>query len=168
MIPDMYLASNEEKNYRNDKSAVNENTNVKDHVQIEDQNELKQPLLEWLKENGVCIDKLRGEPSSGAFSKTLIPKGELIAPAPLLVLKREDLVIYESDDTQKALRTLIRLWVRNFFSITVMDTLNHLYYFYPIHPLSVLSTMVKKQMLRFDGPRLQMIGSNYIRSMSSR
>lgn len=165
------MESNEDKNYRNDKSAVNENTNVQDHVQIEDQNELKQPQLEWLKENGVCIDKLRGEPSSGALSKTLIPKGELIAPAPLLVLKREDLVIYESDDKQKALRNVL-----NFDKIVGQELLLNYCYGHPESPLLLLpyspivslSTMVKKQMLRFDGPRLQMIGSIYIRTMSSR
>ena len=44
--------------------------------------------VEWLKKNGVCLDNLRAGSSGGAVAKNFIPKGQLVAPAPLLVLKR--------------------------------------------------------------------------------
>jgi hypothetical protein len=59
----------------------------------------------WLKKNGVCIDNLRVGPSTilnagrGAFAKRLLPKGSLIAPSSLAVLKREDLIIFDANET---------------------------------------------------------------------
>jgi len=69
--------------------------------------------VEWLKENGLCIDNLRAGPSSvpeagkGAFAKRSISKDSIIAPAPLLALKRGDLVIYETDATKNNIRDVL-------------------------------------------------------------
>jgi hypothetical protein len=76
--------------------------------------------VDWIKKNGMCIDNLRIGPSkkrgaarftkkSGAFTKNFIAKGERIAPAPLLALKRNDLVMYKADETQKAYRDVLDL-----------------------------------------------------------
>jgi hypothetical protein len=76
--------------------------------------------VDWIKKNGMCIDNLRIGPSkkrgaarftekSGAFTKNFIPKGERIAPAPLLALKRDDLVMYEADETQPVYRDVLDL-----------------------------------------------------------
>lgn len=59
--------------------------------------------IEWLQKNGLCVDNIQAGPSTlpdtgrGAFAKKFIPKGSLIAPAPLVVLKREDLVIFQAN-----------------------------------------------------------------------
>lgn len=78
----------------------------------EDNEELaSKERVEWLKHHGVCIDTLYAGKSTnggrGAFAKTAIQKGDLITPAPLLVLKREDLRIYEANETQAAFRNVL-------------------------------------------------------------
>jgi len=56
--------------------------------------------IDWLQKNGLCVDNIQAGPSTlpeagqGAFATRIMRKGSLIAPAPLLVLKRDDLVIY--------------------------------------------------------------------------
>jgi len=60
---------------------------------------------DWLTQNGMCLDHLRvGEASSlsstpgqktrGAYARHRLPRGTQIAPVPLAVLLREDLIIY--------------------------------------------------------------------------
>ena len=95
--------------------------------------------LEWLKQNGMCIDKIRSGQSTkvagedGAFAKTFIPKGHRIAPAPLLALKRQDLVIYEADETQNALRNVL-----NFDKIVGQEELLNYCYGHPESDLLLL------------------------------
>jgi hypothetical protein len=58
----------------------------------------------WLTKNGVCIDDLRVGPSTikqagrGAFAKRMLPRGSIIAPSTLAVIKRDDLIIFEADE----------------------------------------------------------------------
>ena len=69
--------------------------------------------LQWLQENAVCVSRLRAGVSSilgagrGAFAIHTIAQGDVIAPAPLLALKRDDLVIYEADETKTMLRDVL-------------------------------------------------------------
>lgn len=71
--------------------------------------------VEWLQKNGMCVDNLRTGESTiegaggGAFSAAHIAKGSVIAPAPLLALKRDDLTIYSSDEKQKIIRDVLDL-----------------------------------------------------------
>jgi hypothetical protein len=59
---------------------------------------------EWLAENGVCVDQLTVKESKipkaghGAFAKHSLAKGQVVSHAPLLALKRDDLVIYDLKD----------------------------------------------------------------------
>ena len=50
---------------------------------------------EWLNENGMCLDNIKvkdaGEKGKGAFASRFIPKGSLVAPAPVIHLSREDM-----------------------------------------------------------------------------
>jgi len=70
---------------------------------------------EWLRNNGVCIDRIRAGPSTipsagrGAFATTFLAKGTVVAPAPLLVLQRDDLRLYETDARQKRFRSVLNL-----------------------------------------------------------
>jgi SET domain len=69
--------------------------------------------LQWLQEKGICVSSLRADKSiipgagRGAFANHAIARGGLIATAPLLVLKRDDLVIYDADETKKILREVL-------------------------------------------------------------
>jgi hypothetical protein len=60
--------------------------------------------IEWLQSNGACLDNLIVRMSTipgigrGAFAQRFLAKDEVIAPAPLLALKRNDLIIYETDE----------------------------------------------------------------------
>lgn len=92
------------------KEEYHHSSNV-DKVEAVEQETPKQDL-DWLKQHGMCIDTLRSGPSKkrgaarfpkkrGAFAKKHILKGERIAPAPLLALKRDDLNIYEADESKK-------------------------------------------------------------------
>ena len=71
--------------------------------------------VDWLKENGMCIDNVRvgqstvAQAGRGSFAKRSISKGALIAPAPLLALKRDDLVIYEADGQESKFRDVLNL-----------------------------------------------------------
>lgn len=57
--------------------------------------------LEWLQENGVCVDNIWIGPSTklgignGAFTKRAVAKGTVIAPSPVLHLDRSQLQIVE-------------------------------------------------------------------------
>ncbi|KAL3925864.1 MAG: hypothetical protein SGILL_000113 [Bacillariaceae sp.] len=57
--------------------------------------------VEWLRKNGVCVDELTFDESEiegaghGAYSKHGFRKGQVVSHAPLLALKRDDLVINE-------------------------------------------------------------------------
>jgi len=60
--------------------------------------------IKWLQENGVCLDHIepRDESTiplagSGAFAKRRLPKGSLVAPAPVLHLHRERLDLFLAD-----------------------------------------------------------------------
>jgi len=102
--------------------------------------------LEWLEDNGVCIDNLRAGPSGGAFSKRFIPKGGLIAPAPLMVLKRNDLVIYETDETQKAVRNVL-----NVDKIVGQERILNLCYGHPDSPVLLLPYSPIVSFINHDG-----------------
>jgi hypothetical protein len=74
--------------------------------------------VHWLEQHGMCIDNLsigasqqRGRVpyGKGAIANVPIPKGNVIATAPLLAIKRDDLIIYEADETQQALRNVLNL-----------------------------------------------------------
>ena len=60
--------------------------------------------LSWLKENGLCIDNIMPKRSTipqagkGAFATRHIPKGDVVAPAPLVHVRREHMEIYDSRD----------------------------------------------------------------------
>ena len=45
----------------------------------------------------------------GVVSNIAVKKGHVIAPTPLLAIKRDDLNIYEADETQQALRNVLNL-----------------------------------------------------------
>ena len=71
--------------------------------------------LDWLQEHGICIDKLRVGPSQipnvelGAFANRFLKVDTIVAPAPLLALKRDDLTIYASDEHAGAFRNMLDL-----------------------------------------------------------
>lgn len=60
--------------------------------------------IEWLEQNGRCLDNIRPDLSTirqagrGAFATREIKKGSVIAPLPLVHLRREHMHIYGSDD----------------------------------------------------------------------
>ncbi|KAL3919282.1 MAG: hypothetical protein SGILL_003832, partial [Bacillariaceae sp.] len=62
---------------------------------------------EWLAENGVCVDQLTMKESNipnaghGAFSKHGFAKGQVVSHAPLLALRRDELVIYDVKDKNR-------------------------------------------------------------------
>jgi hypothetical protein len=70
--------------------------------------------LEWLQTHGSCVDRLTVGPSTipdagrGAFASRFLAQGITIAPAPLLALKREDLIMYAANEepNQKIRNTL--------------------------------------------------------------
>ncbi|KAI2513613.1 hypothetical protein MHU86_753 [Fragilaria crotonensis] len=60
--------------------------------------------LDWLFENGMCLDHmtpkesdLAGPTGMGAFATRLLPKGSLVAPAPLIHMHREHLAVLITD-----------------------------------------------------------------------
>jgi len=60
--------------------------------------------MEWLHKNGICMDKITSKPTSSsssslnaAFSRTKISRGNVITATPMLALKREDLIIYDTN-----------------------------------------------------------------------
>ena len=63
--------------------------------------------LEWLKENGMCIDNLVSARSriiqagQGAFATRRIKKGEVIAPLPVVQISRKHLEIYDADNEER-------------------------------------------------------------------
>jgi hypothetical protein len=65
--------------------------------------------------HGVCVDNLQAGPSTmagpgrGAFAKSSIGNGSVVAASPLLVLKRDDLVIYEADESQERIHNVLNL-----------------------------------------------------------
>jgi len=103
---------------KKESEEIEEKQDVEEPNDEEDDDYTPKQPLEWLQKNGICIDNLRSGPSKkrgaariskqrGAFAKKFIPKGERIAPAPLLALKREDLIMYKADVTQKAYRNVL-------------------------------------------------------------
>jgi hypothetical protein len=68
----------------------------------------------WLESNGVCIDNLRVGPSTvkhagrGAFAKRFLPAGSLVAPSNLAILKRDDLTIFEADESAKKYEKVLK------------------------------------------------------------
>ena len=60
--------------------------------------------IEWLKENGMCLDNIVARKSRivqaghGAFATRRIQKGGIISPVPLVQIRREHLEIYDADD----------------------------------------------------------------------
>jgi hypothetical protein len=67
--------------------------------------------IEWLKENGQCMDGLYlgkstiPEAEKGAFTKRAVKKGELVSPAPLLLIPDVDyLSMYETEIEGKSIR----------------------------------------------------------------
>ena len=59
--------------------------------------------VDWLEKNGKCVDNLRAGLSTipqagrGAFATRFIPKGGVIAPAPLIHFEKERLIMYDVD-----------------------------------------------------------------------
>lgn len=62
--------------------------------------------LEWLEENGMCLDNIRPGPSTvsgagkGAFATRFIGKSSIIAPVPVVQILRRHLEIYERMDEE--------------------------------------------------------------------
>jgi hypothetical protein len=62
--------------------------------------------LDWLKENGMCLDNIKSDQSKvagahrGAFATRPLKQGEVIAPVPVAHIRREYLEIYDSDNVQ--------------------------------------------------------------------
>lgn len=62
--------------------------------------------IEWLKENGKCLDNIKPGPSTlmgagrGAFATRSIEKGSLIAPLPVVHLFRKHLVVFDGNDIE--------------------------------------------------------------------
>lgn len=58
--------------------------------------------ITWLQNHGVCMDTIQVGPSTqtyagqGTFTQRFIPQGSIIIPTPLLVLKRDDLIFYNT------------------------------------------------------------------------
>jgi len=108
--------------------------------------------VDWLKENGVCVDTIRTGPSTipdagrGAFSNAFIPQGSVIAPAPLLALKREDMVIYGSNDRQQAFRDVL-----NFDEVLGHELLLNYCYGHPDSPLLLLPYSPVVNFINHDG-----------------
>lgn len=56
--------------------------------------------IEWLQENGLCMDHLEAKPSTlpqagrGAFAKRSLRKGDIVGPAPVLHMPRDVMNIY--------------------------------------------------------------------------
>jgi hypothetical protein len=63
--------------------------------------------MEWLKENGVCIDNIMPMKSRiiqagrGAFATRRLKKGDVISPVPVVQVHRDHLDIYETDDFEE-------------------------------------------------------------------
>jgi hypothetical protein len=63
--------------------------------------ERPQRSIEWLQENGVCVDQLIvmeseiDDTGQGAFARQGFAKGQVVSHAPLLHLKRDDMNIYK-------------------------------------------------------------------------
>jgi hypothetical protein len=59
---------------------------------------------EWLQENGICLDNIRQDQSTilqagrGAFATRLLPKESVIAPMPMIHMKKERLQIVKETD----------------------------------------------------------------------
>jgi len=57
--------------------------------------------LEWLHENGRCLDEIQGGPSTvrsagrGAFARRVLTKGEVVTSSPLMHISREDTEVLE-------------------------------------------------------------------------
>ena len=71
--------------------------------------------IEWLEENGRCLDNIKPGTSSiphagrGAFATRRIQKGDMIAPAPLVQLEYDQMLIMESNDIDNPKS---KIWVR--------------------------------------------------------
>jgi len=68
------------------------------------ENTIQKRSVEWIKENGICLDAIRPGKSNipgagwGAFAQGFIRKGDIVSPAPLLnVANRETFNIYEDE-----------------------------------------------------------------------
>jgi len=65
--------------------------------------------IEWLEENGSCMDNIESRPSTirqagrGAFARRLIPKGDVVGPAPVLHFDRRTFEMHPAvyDDSGK-------------------------------------------------------------------
>ncbi len=71
-------------------------------------NNLARRDVNWLKENGICMEKIRPGKSTikgagrGAFTQVSIKKGEIIAPAPLLTIAKKDaMFLYKGNSTER-------------------------------------------------------------------
>ncbi len=83
----------------------NRNVSKSQLKRIVAKNSLVSRNVDWIKTNGICMEKIRPGPSTivgagrGAFAQLPIKAGEVIAPAPLLnVAKKASLLTYESKD----------------------------------------------------------------------
>jgi hypothetical protein len=60
--------------------------------------------IEWLEKNGRCLDNIRPDRSTipqagrGAFATRRIRQGEIIAPMPVVHLRRQHMQVYDADD----------------------------------------------------------------------
>mmetsp|Transcript_17838 Transcript_17838/g.48513 ORF Transcript_17838/g.48513 Transcript_17838/m.48513 type:complete len:842 (+) Transcript_17838:153-2678(+) len=81
--------------------AIDEEEDEDEFLHVTENKQLVEEV-DWLEENAYCVDNLRWNPSTlpdagrGAFAKRFLKEGDIIAPAPLLTVKRGDLDIFEA------------------------------------------------------------------------
>lgn len=88
-------------------STTTKNTNDDDNNDVVDRNtssnnkDNKERLVktvDWLKQNGICLDNIKPNKSKqihagrGVYAKRAIPTNHVVAPAPVLVISRKDLM----------------------------------------------------------------------------
>jgi hypothetical protein len=89
--------------------------------------------LNWLQTNGRCMDNIRAGPSTiphagrGAFATRFIPKGHVVAPAPLIhIVDKKRLLMYDDTDSKRGGST--HRYTNSYSSITVLVIPIHLFY----------------------------------------
>jgi hypothetical protein len=66
------------------------------------------PTLDYLRHNGYCIDNILArqsrikEAGRGAFAARNLPEGSIVAPVPVAMVKREDLVIHNNNNRKSS------------------------------------------------------------------
>lgn len=76
--------------------------------------------LEWLKEKGICLDNIVAAPSTikgagrGAFATRPIQRGQIIAPAPLMHVHRDNLKMYGEGNLTEGVVPIEDQLIRNY------------------------------------------------------